>query len=65
VRTHTLANRITCPYCGKSYGSKATYNYHMFSKHSGTPVIEIRHRVFLVVNYFSTHGICVSSLKVL
>jgi uncharacterized Zn-finger protein len=43
VRTHTLANRIACPYCGKSYGSKATYNYHMFSKHSGKEVMEIRH----------------------
>ena len=63
VRTHTLANRITCPYCGKSYGSKATYNYHMFSKHSGKPVMEIRHiyvENFLVVNYCSTHEIGVS-----
>ena len=40
VRTHTQANRITCPYCSKSFGSKVTYNNHLFSKHLGKQIKE-------------------------
>ena len=57
IKSHSADNKLLCRYCGKSYGSKTTLNYHIFSKHLGRGFsisFIIFHSFFRCVNSFAS-----------